>query len=1039
MSARRALPLLAFLPFLLWGCGGDEAAKAPANRAASAPAPARWFQGRLRQLPPWADDLRRRKDPAADGWPTEVLGMRLDKELPGRIRAALDGGKDLEVLLAKDFAGSTVLWPETFETALDDGDITVKRAKEIPVALHPRTEFAGLLQGWKKSLGDASDLRADVWTDGLTVLPDGAMETHVCVRVGGTAGTGSVQENVIWRARWRAPTADPSWSPELLELALLSAEDVRAKVRPFAELTEKILGASGAYEEEILRGAEDYHLHQDRLSAQPMLGMHGLAVGDVDGDGLEDLYLPQPGGQPNQLLIHQPDGSVKDLARQAGLEILDNCGSAMILDLDNDGDQDIAITAGERILIGWNDGKCRFTEHTVLACPDPPEITSFAAADADGDGLLDIYACRYAAGGVSNGGPAPYWNAQNGAPDVYWHNDGGHNFSDRTKEAGLETHTTRFGLAVVWEDLDEDGQIDLYVVNDFGKNCFYKNDHGKFTEIGEDAGASVPAAGMGVSVDDVDHDGNLDLFLTNMDSAPGMRITTQPLFLAEQPDLREHYRRHSMGNTLLLGDGHGHFRDVAPEAGCLRGGWSWGGMFFDLQNDGWPDVYVPNGFATNHGETDLASFFWRCVVNRSPHDGPAPGGSPPEEYLNAWDALRHFSLFEGETWNGRERNFAYLNLGGARFAECSSALQIDFLDDARLVAPVDWDDDGRVDLWIRNRTGPRLRFVHNVDPAAGHWLALELAGTTCNRDAIGAKVFVEAGGVRLRQTVRSAEGYMCGGSRRLHFGLGRATAADRVRVLWPGGGEQVFENVAADARYRAVQGKAELERRALHPQPALASMTSDPVRTTPRDVSRIVLYERLPARELPLPIAGAPRKIASFGDRPLLVWVGWSDDAASRHALLSLADRKKDLDALGAPLVALDAADAAPEADAKKLFAGAIAGKADKRFLQALQVYLMEVIGPFDKLAYPLVLLFDRGGQLTAVYAGEVDVSAVLADAALARALDPNGGSTEPLLRGRWARTYPRNLEGLGQIFDLLGDAELGRYYHGLARTRAPK
>jgi hypothetical protein len=1031
MSTRGARAAPAVLALFLAACGGGDAAKettAPGRPAT--PPIARWFQGRLRQLPPWGDDLRRRKDPAADGWPTEVLGMRLDKELPERIRASLGDGKGLDELLAKDFAGSTVLWPDALETAIDDGDLTVRRAKEIPPALRPRAEFGSLVQVWKKSFGDATSLRADVWVDGITVLPDGAMETHVCVRVGGTAGTGSVQQNVVWRARWRAPGQEAGWTPELLELALVSAEEIRTRTRPFAELTRQVLGASGGYEEEILRGAEDYHLHQDRLSAQPMLGMHGLAVGDIDGDGLEDLYLPQPGGQPNELLIHQPDGTVKDLARKAGLEILDNGGSAMILDLDNDGDQDIATTSGERILIGWNDGHGRFTEHTVLAPEnDPPEITSFAAADADGDGLLDLYACRYAAGGVSNGGPAPYWNAQNGAPDLYWHNDGGHAFSDRTKEAGLETHTTRFGLAVVWEDLDEDGQIDLYVVNDFGKNCFYKNDHGKFTEIGDAAGASVPAAGMGVSVDDVDHDGNLDLFLTNMDSAPGMRITSQPRFLADQPELREHYRRHSMGNTLLLGDGHGRFHDVAAEAGVLRGGWSWGGMFFDLQNDGWPDVYVPNGFATNRGETDLASFFWRCVVNRSPRDAP-----PTEEYLNAWDALRHFSLFEGETWNGRERNFAYVNLGGAKFAECSSALEVDFLDDARVVAPVDWDDDGRVDLWIRNRTGPRLRFVRNVDPAAGHWLALEVAGTTCNRDGIGAKVFVEAGGLKLRQTVRSAEGYMCGGSRRLHFGLGRAAAAERVRVVWPGGGEQVFENVAADARYRAVQGKAELERRALHPQAALASMPSEPVLTTPRDVSRIVLYERLPARELPLAIAGAPRNVASFGDRPLVVWVGWSDDPASRHALLALAERKKDLDALGAPFVALDAGDTA-----SALPAGALAGKADKRFLQALQVLLMEVIGPFEKLAYPLVLLFDRGGQLTAVYTGEIDAAAVLADVALARALDPNGRSTEPLLRGRWARTYPRNLEGLGQIFDLLGDPDLGRFYHGLARARAAK
>ena len=992
-------------------------------------------------MPPWADDLRRREDPAVDGWPTEILGMRLDAELPVRIRASLlRETPGLDAYLAKDFAGSTVLWPEALETVLDDGGLVVKRARGIPPALHPAAEFQGLLESWRKSLGGATDLRADVWVDGLTVLDGERWETRVVVRISGREGEGSFQQNVAWKARWRPASQDPKWYPELLELSLLSAEEVRARVRPFAELTRQVLQGSGAYAEEILRGAEDYHLHQDRFSAQPYLGMHGLAVGDVDGDGREDLYLPQPGGQPNQLLVQQADGTLKDVAREAGLEILDNCGSAMILDLDNDGDQDLAVTAAERILIGWNDGKCRFTEHTVLARPDdPPEITSFSAADADGDGLLDLYACRYAAGGVSNGGPTPYWNAQNGASDIYWHNDGGRQFSDRTKEAGLDVKTTRFGLAVAWEDLDEDGQIDLYVVNDFGRNCLYKNDRGKFTEVAEERDAAVPAAGMGVSIDDVDHDGNLDLFLTNMDSAPGTRIAAQPRFLPDQAGVREHYLRHTRGNTLLLGDGRGGFRDVAEEAGVLRGGWGWGGMFFDLQNDGWPDLYVPDGFATNRGETDLASYFWRCVVAASPPDMP-----PTDAYLNAWDTMRHFSLFEGETWNGRERNFAYLNLGGARFAECSSTLQADFIDDARVVAPTDWDDDGRTDLWIRNRTGPRLRFLHNVHPAPGHWLALELAGTTCNRDAIGAKVFVEAGGVRLRQTVRAAEGYMCGGSRRLRFGLGKATAAERVRILWPGGSEQVFENVAADGRYRAVQGKAELERVAAKPGTAFAGFASESVVATPRPVSRIVLYERLPARELPLPgVPSGPKTVGSFANRALLVWVGFADDPASRFVLESLARRRKELDGLGVPLVVLEAGDAAGEAEARKLHASlgveSLAGRADKRFLQAVQVFLMEVLGPFERLGYPLVLLFDRGGQLTVGYAGDVDAAEVIADATTVRGLDPAGGSTEPLLRGRWARTYPRNLEGTAQIFDLLGDPELGRFFRAQKRAREPR
>jgi hypothetical protein len=548
---------------------------------------------------------------------------------------------------------------------------------------------------------------------------------------------------------------------------------------------------------------------------------------------------------------------------------------------------------------------------------------------------------------------------------------------------------------------------------------------------------------MGVACADVDHDGNLDLFLTNMDSPAGARIAAQPRFMQAQPENRAAYIGHTRGNTLLLGDGHGKFRDATETAGVAPGGWAWGGAFFDLQNDGWPDLFVPNGYETSRGRTDLSSFFWRRVVAASPPAEPAT-----EEYANAWEAMRQFTLYEGMTWNGRERKYAYVNLGGGTFAETSSALGVDFLDDARLVAPMDWDDDGRTDLWIRNRTGPRLRFLHNVDPAAGHWITLELAGVTCNRDAIGARAFVEAGGVHLRQTVYAADGYMCAGSRRLHFGLGRAEKAERIEVRWPGGGSQTFTDVAADAHYRIVQGKDALEKVAPTRHPALDAAADDPVHVEQRDVSRIVLYERLPARDLELPSFSAPpgkasRSVGSLQGKPFLVWVGFESDPASRSVLQSLAARKKELDANGVPLVALECGDAAAEPAARKLFrelgVDALAGRADKRFLLDLQVIAMEVLSPFDRLAYPLTLLFDRAGQLTAVYSGVPRTEDVFNDARTVFAVDPTGLSTEALLRGRWKNPLSRNLEGIGQIFDLLGEAELGRYYHGLAATRGQR
>jgi hypothetical protein len=172
----------------------------------------------------------------------------------------------------------------------------------------------------------------------------------------------------------------------------------------------------------------------------------------------------------------------------------------------------------------------------------------------------------------------------------------------------------------------------------------------------------------------------------------------------------------------------------------------------------------------------------------------------------------------------------------------------------------------------------------------------------------------------------------------------------------------------------------------------------------------------------------------------LIAWVGFADDPASRFVLRALAARKKELDANGVPLIAIECGEAAAEAGARKLFreldVDALAGRADKRFLQDLQVFALEVISPFDRLAYPLTLLFDRSGQLTVLYAGVPRVDEVFSDARATFSMDPNNSSTEALLHGRWANAYSRNLEGMGKIFDLLGEAGLGRYYHGLAAER---
>jgi len=200
----------------------------------------------------------------------------------------------------------------------------------------------------------------------------------------------------------------------------------------------------------------------------------------------------------------------------------------------------------------------------------------------------------------------PFHDANNGPTNHLMRNDGEDRFLDVTREVGLDANNTRFSLIGAWGDYDGDGDPDLYVANDFGRNNLYRNDDGKFTDVAAEAGAEDQAAGMGASWGDYDGDGDLDLYVTNMYSAAGQRIAYQPRFKqGVSEERRRAVQRHSLGNTLLRNLGDGTFRDVSDAAAVRMGRWGWGARFVDLNNDGREDLVVPNGFLSGALEDDL--------------------------------------------------------------------------------------------------------------------------------------------------------------------------------------------------------------------------------------------------------------------------------------------------------------------------------------------------------------------------------------------------------------------------------------------------
>jgi hypothetical protein len=185
-------------------------------------------------------------------------------------------------------------------------------------------------------------------------------------------------------------------------------------------------------------------------------------------------------------------------------------------------------------------------------------------------------------------------------------NDGEWKFRDVTDEVGLNHNNDRWSFSAVWEDYDNDGDLDLYVANDFGRNNLYRNDDGAFEDVARAAGAEDMNFGMSSTFGDYNRDGWMDLYVSNMFSSAGGRITFQPQFKTDvSSDLRSAYQQMARGNTLLENQRDGTFRDVSSSAGVTMGRWAWGSLFADINNDGWDDLVVANGFVTGRMPDDL--------------------------------------------------------------------------------------------------------------------------------------------------------------------------------------------------------------------------------------------------------------------------------------------------------------------------------------------------------------------------------------------------------------------------------------------------
>jgi tetratricopeptide (TPR) repeat protein/peroxiredoxin len=586
----------------------------------------------------------------------------------------------------------------------------------------------------------------------------------------------------------------------------------RSRARCYVDVAAPALGANPSYASQLQHGSDYWRTLLDGACGIDIYGHNGVSVGDVDGDGFDDLYVCQPGGLPNRLFTNRGDGTFEDITEASGVGVIENTACALFVDVDNDGRQDLIVVRATGPMLFLSQGDGRFLQKAnAFQFANPPQgtFTGAAVADYDRDGWLDIYFCLYVyyQGTEQYKYPSPYYDAENGPPNFMMRNNRDGTFRDVTAETGLGQNNTRYSFCCGWNDFNGDGWPDLYVVNDFGRNNLYRNNgNGTFTDVAAEAGVEDIGAGMSVCWFDYDNDGAQDLYVADMWTAAGERISMQENFKKDaSPEIRAQYHKHAMGNSLFRNatrNGGATFKDTTQAAHTGIGRWAWSSDAWDFDHDGFADLYITNGMVSGPSRDDLNSFFWRQVVANSPDQA-----KPSQTYEQGWSAINELIRADG-TWSGYERNIFYANNRDGTFSDISGAVGLDFVEDGRAFALADFDHDGRQEVFLKNRNGPQLRLLKNAMKDLPPSIAFRLRGTKSNRDAIGAVVTVETRAGRQVRSLQAGSGFLSQHSKDLFFGLGLEAAKGPVRasIRWPSGHVQELHELPINHRIWVEEG-----------------------------------------------------------------------------------------------------------------------------------------------------------------------------------------------------------------------------------------